>query len=390
MSDYQYGVMNQPPSSVPSNQYLPPNGQSGQGNPTGLPFMLSPNPYGDPNVDRSTVPAEALPGYDQYNSNVYGFGQALNNGLIQAGPQFGMNATTRESLANQIAAAQASQSQQSAYLNQDYATGLGRLGLQGDQLGIQRSNLGLDRQALGLQRNSLGFDLSSLGIQLGANARQPAYLTALHELANQGYNQNAATQTRGVNSSSTARGSFGSAGQRANLTDIQSTLANQLGGEAQRYYENMAQTSDQRQQLGIQGQRIGNQSQGLDLDAKRLDNQNAMLDIQSKSLGLDRNALQTELSRGLDRLGFSSFMSISDLTDKMNSSNIQDQLLRSKSSIRRYRTLITTHSSTRLHGNPAPTNPGMMAQVSLVERGRVDVNHSVHSTDLSIRIRIGC
>lgn len=307
MSDYQYGVMSQPPNSVPSNQYLPPPNM----NPA-----LSGSP--DPN---------ALYMQQQSDADLYGFNQAINNGLIQAGPQFAMSQSAREALANQIAATQASQSAQSGYLNQDYQTGLGRLGLQNEQLGVQRSNLGLDREAIGLQRNSLGFDLSSLGIQLGANARQPAYLTALHELANQGYNQNAATQTRGVNSSSITRGSFGSAGQRANLGDIQSTLSQQLSGEAQRFYENMAQTSDQRQQLGIEGQRIGNQSKGLDLDAKRLDNQNAMLDIQSKNLGLDRQALQTELSRGLDRLGLSSFMSIADLTDKMNSSNIQDQLL---------------------------------------------------------------
>lgn len=312
-----------------------------QGGSSGLPYFLSPQPYGDPNVDRSTVPSEILPYLDQFNSQTYGFDQALNNGIIQAGPQFAMSQSARENWANQIAALLGSQGQQAGYLNQDYATGLARLGLQSEGIGIQRNNLGLDREDIGLQRqgigldrNSLGFDLSSLGIKIGANERRPGYLTALHELAVQGFNQNAATNTRGVNSSSSARGSFGSAGQKANLSDIQATLAQQLGGEAQQYYESMAQVGDTRQEYGIQGQRIGNESQrldlagqGLDIDERRLDNQNAVLDLQARGLGLDRQALQTELARGLDRLGLSSFMSIADLTDKMTSSNIQDQML---------------------------------------------------------------
>lgn len=201
----------------------------------------------------------------------FGLQQGLNAGMVQAGPQLALNADSRDQMAQQIAAYQASQLAQSGYLNQDYQTGLAKLGLQDQSLDVQREAL----------------------------ARQPGYLGTLHDLANQAYNQQAATNLRGLNSQATAAGSYTSIGAGEGRNDIATQLANQLSRSDTQYNEQLATVADQ----------------------------NKMLDLQAQNLGLDRTQLKTDLDRGLDRLGLSTTLSVSDLLTKLNSSNIEDQML---------------------------------------------------------------
>lgn len=280
MSNYDYGqgaikdYQNAYPAQLQAAQQSPPLYSQG-GEFTGPGRDYTPPSY---------VPQYGVTDWDSY-ARQWGLDQSVNAGMIQAGPQFALNQSTRDQLANQIALTQASQASQSGYLNQDYNTGLARIGLQGQQLDVQRGALG----------------------------RQPQYLQNLHDLAQQlfGLNRTSATQqadinTRGLNSASTARGAFTSIGANEGRGDIQNQLANQLQGidissneETTRYNESVSSLADQ----------------------------NKMLDLQGQSLGLDRQALKTELERGLDRLGLSTSLSISDLTQKLNSSNIEDQML---------------------------------------------------------------
>lgn len=215
----------------------------------------------------------------------WGLQQGLGAGQVQAGPQFQLNQNARETMAQQIGLQQASQQMQSGYLNQDYTTGLAKLGLQDQQNDVQKAAL----------------------------ARQPGYLTTLHDLATQGFDlskqgvtQQAGIARRAVDSSATARGAFTAPGTNQFRSDITDQLSNQLG------------------QVGVQQSTSDTR---YNEQIASIGDQNAMLDLQSKSLGLDRNSLKTELERGLDRLGLSAAMSIADLTGKMNSSQIQDQVL---------------------------------------------------------------
>lgn len=244
---YDYGQQNymnyasQYPASNPNSQYVAPPQQN----------------YYDPLQDPS--------------AKEWGLQQGINAGTVQAGPQLALNVNSREQMAQQIAAYQASQLSQSGYLNQDYQTGLAKLGLQDQSLDVQRAAL----------------------------ARQPGYLSTLHDLANQSFNQQADTSLRGLNSQATAAGSYTSIGAGEGRSDIANQLANQLSRSDTQYNEQIASVADQ----------------------------NKMLDLQAQNLGLDRTQLKTDLDRGLDRLGLSTTLSISDLLTKLNSSNIEDQML---------------------------------------------------------------
>lgn len=213
------------------------------------------------------------PGFDAPldPSQVWGFNQALGAGQIQAGPQLAMNQNTREQLANQVSAQQASLLAQTGFLNQDYQTGLAKL----------------DNQSAGID------------VQRQALARQPGYLSTLHDLANQSYQQSADVARRGLDSEATARGAFTSIGVNQGRSDIVTQLTNQLQRSDTQYNEQIASLADQ----------------------------NKMLDLQANNLGLDRQALKTELERGLDRLNLNSIMSIGDLLTKLNSTNIEDQMI---------------------------------------------------------------
>lgn len=204
----------------------------------------------------------------------------------------------RQGFGTDILFANANQQQESGYLNQDYALGNRRLN-------NQQAGLDLQRAALG---------------------RQPGYLTALHDLANKGFdiqNQqvglgrqgafaNAGQARRGLESQLTARGAFTSVGGQQGRFDIAGDLLRQVQGynlqdqsiglnrqgEAVRYFENMAQVGDQ----------------------------NKKLDIAASDLGIDRDQLSNELQKGLGRLNLSTATNVSDLLGKINSSNIQEAM----------------------------------------------------------------
>lgn len=201
----------------------------------------------------------------------YGLQQGINAGQVQAGPQLALNQNARELLTQQLALGGAQYGAETGFMQQDYANSLARLGLQGSQLGVQRGALG----------------------------RQPAFLSTLHDLTNQSLQQSADVARRGVDSSATARGSFTAPGTNQHRDDISTQLANQLSRSDTQYNEQVASLADQ----------------------------NKMLDLQASNLGLDRQQLKTELERGLSRLGLQNQLSIADLTSKINSSNIEDQMI---------------------------------------------------------------
>lgn len=239
-------------------------------------YSVQPASFQGPGQD--TTPFGYTPNYgvtDPYQSQEfqreYGLQQGLNAGQVQAGPQFALNQNTREQLAQQLALGNAQYGQEVGFANQDYQTSLARLGLQGQQLGVQRGALG----------------------------RQPEYLSTLHGLTNQSLQQSADSSLRHLNSDATARGAYTSIGVNADRSDISAQLANQLGRSDTQYNEQVASLADQ----------------------------NKMLDLQASNLGLDRQQLKTELERGLSRLGLQNQLSIADLTAKINSSNIEDQMI---------------------------------------------------------------
>lgn len=235
--------------------------------------------------DPNTVQNAIYPERTYANQQSYGLSQALNAGQIQAAPQFAQNQSFRDQIANQLSLTNASQQQESGYLNQDYQTGLAQNDLQ----------------------------QSSLGIQRGALSRQSPLSGTLHDLALQGIglgergaNQQADIARRGALSSAVTRGAVSSPGLRQDYSDIANQLANQVQGYGiQRGQENVTFAEKQAQ----------------------LKDQNATLDLQAKSLNLSRDQLKTELDRGIDRLGLSTALTTADLLGKMNSSNIDDQVL---------------------------------------------------------------
>lgn len=201
----------------------------------------------------------------------WGFDQGLQAGQVAAAPSLAQNENQRQLYGLQGQLSDASFAQQSGYLQQDYQTQLARSGLSQQQLGVQRDAL----------------------------ARQPQYLSSLHDLTNQSLNQQAGVARRAVDSSATARGAFTAPGVNQFRTDITDQLANQIGQSDTRYNEQVSSIADQ----------------------------NAMLDLQGKNLGLDRNQFKTELDRGLERLGLTNALSVADLTAKLQSTRIEDQAI---------------------------------------------------------------
>jgi hypothetical protein len=230
------------------------------------------------------TPAAPNPDY-LANARTWGTQQGLQTGLINAAPDYIQNQMAQQSANIGIMGALANQQQQTGWLNQDYQTGL--------------------------QRN----DLAQQGnqIDIGANARQPGYLTALHNIAGQQYDLTRQGQQgqadinqRALEAQLTGRGAFTSVGGQQGRYDIAQNLIRglqgtnlQQQGETTRFNEGMAQTQDQKQKL----------------------------DLAAQGLGIDRNQLGTELQRGLDRLNLSTGTTVADLMNKVNSSNLQDQAL---------------------------------------------------------------
>jgi hypothetical protein len=187
-----------------------------------------------------------------------------------------------------IAGAQANQSLESGYLNQNYG-------------------LANARNQLAMQNNQ---------VDIGANARQPGFLTALHniagqqfDLSRQGEQTNADVNRRGLESKLTGQGAFTSIGGQQGRFDIANQLLQQTQGtnlqqqgEGVNYNEKMATANDQKQQLAIKAQ----------------------------DLGITGDQLKASLDQGLGRLNLSTGMTTADLMNKINSGTLQDNAMGQK------------------------------------------------------------
>lgn len=269
-----------------NQQQYAPSPRQLQPTSSGLPFYLA-NDMSLGQVDPSTIsqPVLADPSWSSPLARSWGLNQGLAAGQIQAGPQFALNQTYRDTLAQQLALSNASKSSESNYARADYNTGLSRLGLQEEKLGF-------DRNALGRQ-SPLSDTLHRLALESIGLGETSA-------------NQSADRAKRGAMSSAVTRGATSSPGIRTDLTDIQTQLENQLMGYGINRQEEDVRFNEQRASLA---------------------DQNKVLDLQSRELNMSRDQLKTELDRGLDRLGLSTAMTVADLTGKMQSSAIEDQVL---------------------------------------------------------------
>jgi hypothetical protein len=218
-------------------------------------------------------PATSNPDY-LAGAKTWGQNYGVLTGTINAQPAMIQNQMERQGASIGIMGALANQAQETGYLNQDYDIG---------------------QRKLGLQREGLGVDVE-------ANKRQPGLLTGLHDLALQGMTAEADQRRRALESQATARGAFTSIGAQQGRFDIASGLMRGVQGENLQYGEKMAQTADQ---------------------AKKLD-------IAGRELGISGEQLQNDLERGLARLNLGTATSVADLTNKINSSNLQDAAMARK------------------------------------------------------------
>jgi hypothetical protein len=228
-----------------------------------------------------STPAAPTQDYLQDKAN-YGMWQGLMAGNAQFGVQRAQNQAAMQSAGIGVLGALADQQQGTNTLNQNYGTDVAHL----------------QNQMAGNQ------------VDIGANARQPGFLTALHNIAGQqfdltrqGEQTNADVSRRGLESQLTGRGAFTSIGGQQGRFDIANQLLQQTQGtnlqqqgETTRFNESMAQTQDQKQKL----------------------------DLQAKDYGITGQELSNHLQQGLDRLNLSTSTSVADLMNKMNSGTVQE------------------------------------------------------------------
>jgi hypothetical protein len=125
------------------------------------------------------------------------------------------------------------------------------------QAGFSEQQIGLNQQQLGIQQGALTREMQLLPQQYGL--QQQGFGLSETE-AQQGYQQ----QLRGLNSASTASGSFTSTGANQSRGDLYNNLTNSLQniglqrqGAALTFAEQQAQQQDSQKQLGIQAKQLG-------------------------------------------------------------------------------------------------------------------------------------
>lgn len=200
-------------------------------------------------------------------------------------------------------------------------------GLLNDAYQNQLASIGLSQQGIGIQQENVGINQESIGIQQTGNLRTVDYIAHLQDIAGQllGVNttdvtQRADTAERGVLSDSTARGAMHAPGTGLAITDINNAETNQLSTLNLGYERDSAGFAEQTAGLHEQNALLDNQH---DL----LDNEREMLELRAQQLGLDADGLYTNLQMGLQRLGLDTTLSVNDLLGRLNSSDIQDQML---------------------------------------------------------------
>lgn len=196
----------------------------------------------------------------------------------------------------------------------------GRLGFAEVNFGQQQGNL---RDQHGIDIAKLELDQRGIGIERGANNRQIGNANTLEQLARQllgntqkGFDVDARealqgffANTRRAKSDATSRGAMNAPGTRTNFAEIGDTYNNSkdrigLGRE-------QAGLGFQRERVGLSEQRAAARDR------------NAMLDLRGEGLGLDRKTLSNNLEQGLSRLGLEQWVTVNDLLDAMNSSDIE-------------------------------------------------------------------
>lgn len=246
----------------------------------------------NPNYNAATDPAAKLWGFEQakaYNDVIGGLTDAQTDISSE-------NALWKIGLANAQGATEA------GYLNTN--------------ADVERRRLGLKGQGIDLQKQGNQIDI-------GANARQPGFLTHLHDIAGRGFDlnrqQNVAQNRQGnfqLFNQSVGAGNVLMGGYNVQRNELaQQLMRNQVGvnlsqeEETAKYGENMARTEDERQKLQLT---------------------NKQLDLDSQSLGLDREDLENKLQQGLERLGLSTSITVRDLYDQINSNNLDKAIAAKK------------------------------------------------------------
>lgn len=170
---------------------------------------------------------------------------------------------------------------------------------------LQRLGLGLDQSALGVQQGALSRQLPLLNQQWGLTEQQYGLQQQGFDQATQQAWQGAQQSTRGLNSTETARGAFGSVGHNQGLGDIQQQLANSLSTIGRE--RKSADLSNQSASLNEQEQ------------VAKLGDAQKQLDISSQRLGLSKEEITTRLTQAIDQLGLSTVTNATDLLSNIAS-----------------------------------------------------------------------
>lgn len=170
------------------------------------------------------------------------------------------------------------------------------------QYGFDMRGLDLQRQGLGIEQGGLSRQLPLLNQQWGLQQQQYGLQQQGFDQAQQEAQQGAARQTRGENSTETARGAWGSVGHNQGLSDIQQQLQNSL-----------STIGRQRQSASL-----SEQSAGLSHEEQvaKLQDSQKQLDLMGKRMGLSSDEISARLQSALNQIGLNQ-VSSSDFASEL-------------------------------------------------------------------------
>lgn len=275
----------------------------------------------------------------QYGASPYGqqFNTIYDMYAQMYGPEMAGFQNQGDNFLNQIQQMNAATQQQAGFMQQNAGFDQALLNNSARNLDIQRGALnrqpalinslyGLDQQGFGLQRQN--NDLSRTGNNLdrysiGLQGQQLG-------IDRQGYESEANTAMRMLNSQHTARGSWGSKFQRLGLSDIKDAFGRQLDSS----YLDESELGLQGQRVDIADQRLGLSDQSIGLDEQRstLNRDEALavnrdnlatLDTQAAAYGINAQQLAANLNQGLANLNLSNTININDVLSAISSNDVQ-------------------------------------------------------------------
>lgn len=166
----------------------------------------------------------------------------------------------------------------------------------------EMASFGLDRSHLntnyGLDSRLLGIQQQALGVDQAANNRQSGFIEGNRSADVNEMNRKAAYDQFNQRDQAIAHGAAGSEGYRQDLANTEAGRAYDVGRTDRTAAEEQAKVRDRTKTLNLQ----------------------------AAKLGIDADRLKSELQYGLDRLGLSQSITTDDLTDKLNSARMQDQV----------------------------------------------------------------